>query len=96
MAQDQHREQLSDVAGATPGDRVDAVRAVVYDDGELIAPEDLNDALEAAGVTVSVADDGTPKYTDAPAELSVTACHLAVDLRRDPAQFITGAEESPA
>jgi len=84
------------MGSATPSDRVDAVRAVVYDDGELIAAEALDDALEAVGVTVSEADDGTPEYSDVPPALSLVACHLAVDTRRDPAQFIVGAEESPA
>jgi hypothetical protein len=63
-------------------------RAVVYDDGELIAPEDLADALEAAGVTVSVGADGTPEYSDVPPALSLSACHLAVDLRKDPAEIM--------
>ena len=85
------------MTSATPSDRVDAVRAVVYDDdGELIAAEALDDALEAVGVTVSEADDGTPEYSDVPPGLSLVACHLAVDLRRDPAEFIVGSEESPA
>jgi len=84
-------------ADSHPHNRVEAARAVVYDDdGELIAPENLAEALEAAGVTVSVDEDGTPEYSDVPASLSLSACHLAVDLRRDPAEFILRAEESPA
>ncbi len=67
-------------------DRVEAARAVVYDDGELIPPEELDDALEAAGVTVSVGDDGTPEYSDVPPSLSLSVCHLAVELRKDPAR----------
>ena len=69
-------------------DRVEAARAVVYDDGELIPPEDLDEALEAAGVTVSVGDDGTPEYSDVPPSLPLSACHLAVDLRKDPAEIV--------
>lgn len=70
-------------------ERVAAARAVVYDDnGELIDPEDLDAALEAHGVIAGVNDDGFREYQDVPRELSLSACHLAVDLQRDPAEFI--------
>jgi hypothetical protein len=87
------RQVLADELGADTGgyraDRVEAARAVVYDDdGELIPPEELADALEAAGVTVSVGDDGIPEYSDVPPSLSLSACHLAVDLRKDPAEIV--------
>jgi len=69
-------------------DHIKPVRAVVYDHGELIPPEELDDALEAAGVSVSVGDDGTPEYSDVPPSLSLSACHLAVELRKDPAEIV--------
>lgn len=77
---------LTGEAEGTPSEEIE--RAVVYDDGELIPPEELDDALEAAGVTVSVGDDGTPEYSDIPPSLSLSACHLAVDLRKDPAEIV--------
>lgn len=70
-------------------ERVAAARAVVYDDDELIAPEDLDLALEEYGVGIGESEDGLPEYRDVPRELSLSACHMAVDLRRDPAEFIT-------
>jgi hypothetical protein len=70
-------------------DRVEVARSVVYDDaGELIAPEEIEAALQEAGVTVTEAADGTTEYQDVPPELSLSACHLAVDLRKDPAEFL--------
>lgn len=70
-------------------ERVAAARAVVYgDDGDVIDPEDLDDALEAYGVTVGVSGDGLTEYQDVPPELSLSACHLAVDLHRDPGDFL--------
>lgn len=70
-------------------ERIKAARAVVYDDaGELIDPEDLDDALDAYGVTVGVSSDGLTEYQDVPAELSLSVCHLAVDLQRDPAELV--------
>lgn len=70
-------------------ERVAAARSVVYsDDEELIASEDLNSALEEYGVGIGESEDGLPEYRDVPRELSISACHMAVDLRRDPAEFI--------
>jgi hypothetical protein len=54
----------------------------------LIPPEELDDALEAADVTVSVDDDGIPEYSDVPPSLSLSACHLAVDLQKNPAEIV--------
>jgi len=73
--------------------RVEAAREVVYEDGELIAAAALDDALEAYGVTVTEGADGTPHYEDVPPELSLSACHLAVDLRKNPAEFISTAPD---
>jgi hypothetical protein len=72
-------------------ERVAAARAVVYGDEELIASEELDAALEAYGVEVGISDDGLLEYRNVPAELSLAACHIAVDLRRDLAVFIDGA-----
>lgn len=70
-------------------ERVAAARSVVYgDDKALIAPEDLDAALEEYGVGVGKSEDGLPEYRDVPRELSLSACHMAVDFRRDPAEFI--------
>lgn len=78
----------------TQEERITATRDVVYDEeGELITFEDLDAALEAIGVTVTESDDGRPEYRDVPQAVSLSACHLAVDLRRDPAAFI--GEEEP-
>lgn len=86
MARDLSTGPVSDPPSVA--DRVAAARAVVYDDaGELIGPEQIEDALAEAGVTVSENDDGTPSYRDVPPALSLTACYLAVDLRDDPAEF---------
>lgn len=73
----------------TREERVAAARAVVYDDeGELIDAADLEDALVDAGVDAGVSDDGLTEYRNVPRELPLGACHLAVDLRRDPATLI--------
>lgn len=70
-------------------ERVAAARAVVYgDDEELIAAEELDAALEEYGVGIGESEDGLPECRDVPRELSLSACHMAVDLRRDPAEFI--------
>lgn len=74
---------------ADHADRLEAARAVVYDeDGTLIPADAIEDALEAAGVGVSTEDDGTTVYENVPPELPLAACHLAVDLRRDPEHFL--------
>jgi len=92
MAQDRPRDGVTD-APAGRQSRIKAAREVVYEDGELIDATDLGDALEAYGVTVSTDDDGTPVYEDVPPELSLSACHLAVDLREDPSEFISTPAE---
>lgn len=84
-------------SGATTGgattrvDRIEAARGVVYsDDGEFILPHQLGAALEAYGVDVSETRDGIPAYQNVPPEISLAACHLAVESREDPAVFIVG------
>jgi hypothetical protein len=77
---------------------IEATRAVVYADDAretLIAPDSLDDALRAAGVEVGEAADGTTAYDDRGTDLSLRAAHLAVDLRRDPAEFLHPVERSP-
>jgi hypothetical protein len=84
----------TDTQHSTREERITATREVVYDEeGELITADELNTALEAIGVTVTESDDGLPEYRDVPRAVSLSACHLAVDLRRDPAAFI--GEEVP-
>lgn len=91
MARDRSQGPVTGRAGVA--DRVEAARSVVYDDaGELIEPDEIHGALRDAGVVVSENEDGTPAYSDVPPELSLSVCHLAVDLREDPAAFITGEE----
>lgn len=81
----------------TREERVTATREVVYDEaGKLITANELDAALEAIGVTVTESDDGLPEYRDVPRAVSLSACHLAVDLRRDPAAFIREAEPEDA
>jgi hypothetical protein len=73
----------------TREERLAATRDVVYDeDGELITADELGVALEAIDVTVTESDDGLPEYRDVPRAVSLSACHLVVDLRRDPAAVI--------
>lgn len=87
MAQDRSREPVTGAADRS--DRVALAREVVYgDDDELIAADELAAALREHGVTVGTAADGTTAYSDVPPALPLSACHLAVDLRRDPAEFI--------
>lgn len=88
---DDPSEPTDDTAPARPSraERVAAARAVVYDaDGELIQPAALDDALEDAGVEVGVDEAGRTQYRNVHRELSLSACHLAVDLHRDPADLI--------
>lgn len=74
---------------ADHADRREAARAVVYDEnGELIPPGEIEPALEGVGVAVSTDVDGMTVYENVPPELPLAACHLAVDLRRDPAEYI--------
>ena len=78
---------MSDEPAVAP--RVQAAREVVYSDGDLIGADELDAALEVRGVTVGTAADGTPEYRDVPGNLPLAACHLAVDLQRDPAEFLS-------
>lgn len=100
MAFDESERPVTDDTDSQPptrDERIAAARDVVYDeDGDLIALEELAGALEAAGVTVTESDDGLPEYRDVPRTLSLSACHLAVDLRRDPAEFISESEDADA
>ncbi|MDL5363913.1 hypothetical protein [Halalkalicoccus sp. NIPERK01] len=90
MASDRYLSDAdSERASPSLEERVAAARAVVYgDDGELIASEELDRALAEYGVGIGKSEDGLPEYRDVPQELSLSACHMAVDLRRDPAEFI--------
>jgi len=86
----------TDAARPSREDLVAAARAVVYDEeGDLIPAEDLDDALRAHGVVVGENEDGGPEYRNVPRDLPLSACHLAVDLRRDPADFISDSDENP-
>lgn len=100
MAFDDSERPVTDDTDAqcpTQKERITATREVVYDeDGELITFDDLDAALEAIGVTVTESDDGLPEYRDVPRAVSLSACHLAVDLRRDPAAFIGESEPEDA
>lgn len=87
MARDESRKPVTEVADHA--ERLEAARAVVYnEDGELIAPAEIERAIERVGVVVSTDEDGTTVYDNVPPELPLAACHLAVDLRRDPADFV--------
>ena len=99
MAFDESERPVTDDTDPRPtrDERVEATRAVVYGaDGELIEADDLDAALEAVGVTVGESEDGLPEYRDVPRAVSLSACHLAVDLRRDPAEFISEPEGTSA
>lgn len=84
--QDQPRDGVTNTP-ATP--QLEAAWTVVYEDGELIDAADIEAALEAYGVTVTTDEDGVTEYRDVPPELPLSACHLAVDLRKDPAEFLS-------
>lgn len=87
----QHRSEAATVGSISPVDRVEAAREAVYDnEGELVPPHQLGEALEECGVDVSVTPDGLPAYANAPPEIPLIACHLAVQSREDPAAFIVG------
>ncbi|MFC6907240.1 hypothetical protein [Halalkalicoccus tibetensis] len=90
MASDRHLSDAdSERTSPSREERVAAARTVVYgDDEELITAEELDSALEEYGVGIGESEDGLPEYLDVPRELSLSACHMAVDLRRDPAEFI--------
>lgn len=96
MTQDRSVTDIgSDEERPTREERIATARSVVYDaDGELIDEDDLEGALEAHGVDVGVIEDGLPEYRDVPRDLSLSAVHLAVDLRKDPAEFITDPIEA--
>lgn len=97
MAHDPVADDSTDAADRpSREERVETARAVVYDDaGELIDAEDLDDALRAYGVDVGESSDGYPEYRNVPRELSLSVCHLAVDLRKDPAELIADREQYP-
>lgn len=78
----------SDATRPSHEERIEAARSVVYEDGELIDADALEDALDAHGVDVGTAEDGGTEYRNVPRELPLSACHLAVDLREDPAAFL--------
>lgn len=90
MASDRHLSDVdSERTSPSHEERIAAARAVVYgDDEEIIAAEELDAALEEYGVSIGESEDGLPEYRDVPRELSLSACHMAVDLQRDSAEFI--------
>lgn len=77
---------------------IEATRAVVYvgdEHEEFVDPDDLDDALREAGVEAVEWSDGETGYDDRGTDVSVRAAHLAVDLRRDPEEFLNPVEEQP-
>lgn len=84
----------SDEEPPTREERIAAARSVVYDsDGDLIDEDDLEAALKAHGVDVGVNEKGLPEYRNVPRELSLSAVHLAIETRDDPAEFIVDPAE---
>lgn len=69
-------------------DVIERTRELVYDGDELIEPDELDPALEAAGVGVGETSDGVSQYWDVPDDISLTAAKLAVTTRKDPSEFI--------
>ncbi|HET7325482.1 MAG TPA: hypothetical protein VFJ06_14235 [Halococcus sp.] len=77
---------------------IEGTRAVVYADddrSEFIDPDDLDDALREAGVKTVEWADGETGYDECETDVSIRAAHLAVDLRRDPAEFLHPVERRP-
>lgn len=74
---------------------VEATRTVVYvndEHEEFVDPDDLDDALHEAGVKSVEWSDGETGYDDRGTDVSLRAAHLAVDLQRDPAEFLNPVE----
>lgn len=85
---------ISDNDRPSREERIAAARGVVYDeDGDLIDETELEDAIEAYGVDVGVNEEELPEYRNVPRELSLSAVHLAIDTREDPAEFVTDLDE---
>lgn len=77
---------------------IEATRAVVYTDGDyekFVDPNGLDDALREAGLETVEWSDGETGYDDRETDVSLRAAHLAVDLRRDRAEFLHPVERSP-
>lgn len=77
---------------------IEATRAVVYVDDErkeFVDPDDLDDAFREAGIEVVEWSDEETGYDDRETNVSLRAAHLAVDLQRDPAEFLNPVEECP-
>lgn len=78
--------------------RIELARDVVYDEaGEIIDMDEIDAALAEHGVSVTEGIDGNPVYDNVPEGLSLSACYLAVELQKDPSEFIgfEGSEVDP-
>jgi hypothetical protein len=75
-------------------ERIERAREIVLDeDGEVIAPEELDDALREHGVEIGTSPDGYRELRNA-ADLPTGLIHLAVDTERDPADVLDDGDVS--
>ena len=72
-------------------ERIERAREIVLDDeGEVIAPEDLDDALREHGIEIGTSPDGYRELRgEAAAYLPTALVHMAVDTQRDPAAVLS-------
>lgn len=97
MAQDRSEERLAidpdrerERYEARKRERIERAREVALnDDGEVIAPEDLDDALREHGVKVGTSPDGYRELRNAQ-DLPTGLIHIAIDTGRDPADVLDG------
>ncbi len=60
---------------------------VLDDDGEVIAPEALDDALREHGIEIGTSPDGYQELRNAE-DLPTALIHMAVDTQQDPADVL--------
>jgi hypothetical protein len=75
-------------------ERIERAREIVLnDDGEVIAPEDLDDALREHGVEIGTSPDGYRELRNA-ADLPTALIHMAVDTGQDPGDVLNSGDVS--
>lgn len=101
MAQDRSEERLVidpdrelERYEARKRERIERAREITLDDdGEVIAPEDLDDALREHGVEIRTSPDGYRELRNA-ADLPTGLIHMAVDTGQDPADVLDSGDVS--
>jgi len=73
-------------------ERIERAREIVLDnEGEVIAPEELDDALREHGVEIGTSPDGYRELRNA-ADLPTGLIHMAVDTGQDPADVLDSGD----